>query len=51
MKVFLASVIFAAVLATGAAMVLNGSFQTPASSAFSTEGARVDRPGSNLISY
>lgn len=51
MKAFFASVIFAAILATGAAIVLNGTFQTSASSAFATEGARVDRPGSNLINY
>lgn len=51
MKAFLASVIFAIVLAVGAAMVLNDNFQTSASSAFATEGARVDKPGSNLISY
>ncbi len=51
MKAFLASVAFAVVVAYGAAMVLNGSYQTPSSAAYSTEGARVGNPGSNLISY
>ena len=51
MKAFLASVTFALVVAFGAAYVLNGSYQTPSSAAFSTEGARVGDPGSNLISY
>lgn len=51
MKAFLASVIFAAILAIGAAMVLNENFQTSTSAAFVTEGARVGDPGSNLISY
>lgn len=49
MKAFLASVIFAVILAVGASMVLNDGFQTPASSAFATEGARVGDPGSNLL--
>ena len=51
MKAFLASVIFAVVLAAGAAFVLNDNFQTSVSSAFATEGARVDQHGTNLISY
>ena len=51
MKAFLASVTFAVVVAFGASMVLNGNYQTPSSAAFSTEGARVGDPGSNLISY
>ena len=50
MKAFAAAVIFAVILAFGAWTVLNGSFQTPSHTAFSTEGARVDKPGSNLIS-
>ena len=49
MKAFLASVTFAIVLAYGAAMILNGTYQTSSSVAFSTEGARVGDPGSNLI--
>lgn len=51
MKAFLAAVTFAAVLAFGAAMVLIGSYQTPSWAAFSTEGARVGDPGSNLVNY
>jgi hypothetical protein len=51
MKAFLASVTFAVIVAFGAAMVLNGSYPTPSSSAFATEGARVGDPGSNLVSY
>jgi hypothetical protein len=50
MKAFLASVIFAGALSIGAAMVLNGSYQTPSSTSFATEGARVGDPGSNLVS-
>jgi predicted phage tail protein len=51
MKAFLASVTFAAIFAIGASMILNGNFQTPSSSAFATEGARVGNPGSNLVSF
>ena len=51
MKVFLASVIFAAIFAVGSAMVLKNNFQVPSYSAFSTEGARVGNPGTNLISF
>ena len=50
MKAFLASVLFAIALAVGASFVLNGSYQTPASAAFTTEAARVGDPGSNLLS-
>lgn len=50
MKAFAAAVIFAGIVAVGASYVLNGSFQTPAYSAFTTEGAKVTNPGSNLIS-
>ncbi|WP_175546716.1 hypothetical protein [Natronohydrobacter thiooxidans] len=49
MKAFLAAIIFAGVLAFGAATVLDGSYQQPSYSAFTTEGARVDNPGHNLI--
>ena len=49
MKAFLASVIFAVALAVGASFILNDSYQTPASAAFTTEGARVGDPGSNLV--
>jgi hypothetical protein len=50
MKAFLASVTVAVVVAVGAAMVLDGNYQTPSSDAFATEGARVGNPGSNLVS-
>lgn len=51
MKAFLASVTFAAILAIGAAMILQNNFQVPSYSAFTTEGARVSNPGSNLVSF
>ena len=50
MKAFLAAVVIGIAIAYGAAMVLNDGFQTPAYSAFTTEGARVSDPGTNLIS-
>ncbi|MCC5983140.1 MAG: hypothetical protein JJU42_02140 [Rhodobacteraceae bacterium] len=49
MKVFLAAVVFAVALAIGAAFVLDGSYQQPSYAAFTTEGARVSDPGTNLI--
>jgi hypothetical protein len=49
MKAFLAAVVVAVALAWGAATVLNGSYQTSVHSAFTTEGARVSHPGTNLI--
>ena len=51
MKAFVAAVAFAVLIAFGANYVLNGSYQTPSHSAYTTEGARVDKPGSNLIAY
>lgn len=51
MKAFAAAVIFAGIVAFGAATVLDGSYQRPSYSAFTTEGARVSDPGSNLIGY
>ena len=48
MKVFLASLVFAAVAAVGTSMLLSG-IQQPSSSAFSTSGARVGDPGNNLM--
>ncbi len=49
MKAFLAAVVFAGVIAFVAATVLDDQFQQPSYSAFTTEGARVDNPGSNLV--
>ncbi len=51
MKAFLAAIVFSLLLAVGAANFLDSGFQQPAHSAFTTEGARVDNPGSNLIGY
>ena len=51
MKAFAAAVIFAGIVAYGASYVLNGTYQTPAYSAFSTEGAKVTNPGDNLLTY
>lgn len=48
MKVFLAALVFAAVVAGGTAMFLRG-IQQESSSAFSTSGARVGDPGHNLM--
>ena len=48
MKVFLAAVVFAAVVAVGAAFVLSG-VQQSSSFAFTTSGARVGDPGNNLM--
>ncbi|MDO9294907.1 hypothetical protein [Bradyrhizobium sp.] len=48
MKVFLAALVFAAVVAGGTAVFLRG-IQQPVSSAFSTSGARVGDPGNNLM--
>jgi hypothetical protein len=51
MKAFLFAMIFAGVVAFGAATVLNTTFQQPTYAANTTEGARVDNPGQNLIGY
>jgi uncharacterized membrane protein len=48
MKVFLAAMVFAAIMAVGGAFVLN-SIQMPSYVAFSTGGARVGDPGNNLV--
>lgn len=51
MKPFLFAVIFAVVVAIGASVVLEGTFQQPSYSVYTTEGARVGDPGTNLIEY
>lgn len=51
MKAFVISLAICVVIAIGAAFVLNGTFQSDAHTAFTTEGARVDKPGDNLINY
>ena len=51
MKAFLAAVAFAVVASFIAANVLDGNYQEPSHSAFSTEGTRLTDPGSNLIEY
>jgi len=51
MKAFLAAVIVAVLVAYGASSVLDTSYQTPSHAAFTTEGARVSSPGSNLLTY
>jgi hypothetical protein len=48
MKVFLAGLLFAAIVAVGMSIVLN-TVQQPSSVAFTTGGARVGDPGKNLI--
>ncbi len=49
MKAFAAAIIFSGIAAFVAATLLDGNFQQPSYSAFTTEGARVDNPGHNLI--
>ena len=48
MKAFLAAVAFAVIAAVVASNVLDSTYQEPSYSAFTTEGARVGDPGSNL---
>ncbi len=48
MKVFLAALVFAAVVAVGMSVFLSG-IQQPSYSAFTTSGARVGDPGNNLV--
>jgi hypothetical protein len=48
MKVFVAALVFAAIVAAGMSIVLN-SVQRPSYEAFATSGARVGDPGHNLI--
>jgi hypothetical protein len=48
MKVFLAAMVFAAIIAVGGAFVLS-AVQMPSYVAFSTGGARVGDPGNNLV--
>jgi len=51
MKAFLAAAVVAVLLGYGAYFVLNQNYQQPSHAAFTTEGARVSDPGSNLIRY
>ena len=48
MKAFIAALVFAAVAAVGVSVVLS-AIQEPSSVAFTTTGARVGDPGTNLI--
>jgi hypothetical protein len=48
MKVFLAALLFAAIVAVGVSLLLN-TIQTPSYVAFTTEGVRVGDPGNNLV--
>lgn len=49
MKSFLLACVAVLVIAVGASAVLNGSFQTNSTNAFTTEGARVTIGEQNLI--
>jgi hypothetical protein len=51
MKAFLASVVVAIGVAFGASQVLHQTFQTTSPDAFTTEGARISDPGSNLVQF
>ena len=48
MKVFLAALAFAAIVAFGVSSILD-TIQQPSSVAFTTSGARVGDPGNNLV--
>jgi hypothetical protein len=48
MKVFLAALAFATIIAVAGSFLLN-SIQMPSYAAFSTSGARVGDPGDNLV--
>jgi hypothetical protein len=48
MKVFLAALLFAAIVAVGVSILLN-TIQQPSYVAFTTDGVRVGDPGHNLI--
>ncbi|KPQ07937.1 MAG: hypothetical protein HLUCCA12_02390 [Rhodobacteraceae bacterium HLUCCA12] len=49
MKAFLSAAVIAIVLGFAAHYVLNQNYQQPSHAVFTTEGARVSDPGSNLI--
>ncbi len=51
MKAFLSAAVIAVLLGYGAYYVLNQNYQQASHAAFTTEGARVSDPGSNLIRY
>jgi hypothetical protein len=51
MKAFLGAVVASILLAVAAAYVLNDMFQMSAPEAYTTTGARVDQPGSNLVEF
>jgi hypothetical protein len=48
-KAFITSIVVALGMAVGAAWLLDATWQQPASDAFTTSGARVGDPGSNLV--
>ncbi|WP_099865293.1 hypothetical protein [Pararhizobium haloflavum] len=49
MKVFLVALVAAGVLAYGASLILNQTWQATSYAAYTTSGARVDDPGDNLV--
>lgn len=51
MKAFLSAAVIAVVIGYGAYYVLGQNYQQPSHAVFTTEGARVSAPGSNLFSY
>ncbi|MCC5968557.1 MAG: hypothetical protein JJU15_01250 [Pararhodobacter sp.] len=51
MKAFLSAAVIAVILGYGAYYVLDQTYQQPSHAVFTTEGARVSDPGSNLIGY
>ncbi len=48
MKVFLAGLLFAAIVAYGMSVLLS-TIQQPSSVAFTTDGVRIGDPGHNLV--
>jgi len=51
MKAFLAAAVVAVAVGIGAYYVLENNYQQPSHAVFTTEGARVSDPGTNLIQY
>ncbi|MFD1914228.1 hypothetical protein [Halodurantibacterium flavum] len=51
MKAFIAAIVVAVAVAAGAAYVLDNRFQMTSPEAFTTEGARPNSPGGNLVQF
>lgn len=51
MKAFLSAIVVATVVAIGAAYLLDGEYQQTSYEVFTTSGARLSEPGTNLVTY